>query len=148
MLSARAALFHGPGRPLEFRSLRIPDPGPGEVLVRISLATICGSDLGLYLPYAAVHTTIFERLIALTRERGNVGHLMYVADSVGYLGYLAVMFAKWRWTVDVEFLPQFLVFGGAGALVSLLALLFAALFFARVNRPAVSGLRAAPFGSV
>ncbi|MEN9677432.1 MAG: hypothetical protein RIS76_3328 [Verrucomicrobiota bacterium] len=104
--------------------------------------------LGLYLPYVAVHTTIFERLIALTRDRGNVGHLMYVADSVGYLGYLAVMFAKWRWTVDAEFLPQFLVFGGAGALVSLLALLLAALFFARVNRPAAPGLRVAPVGSV
>jgi len=45
VLSARAALFHGPGLPLEFRSLPIPEPGPSEVLVQISLATICGSDL-------------------------------------------------------------------------------------------------------
>lgn len=47
--------------------------------------------LGLYLPYVAVHTTVFERLIAMTRERGNIGFLMYVADSVGYLGYVALM---------------------------------------------------------
>lgn len=47
--------------------------------------------LGLYLPYVAMHTTIFERLLAMTRERGNVGFLMYVADSIGYLGYVAVM---------------------------------------------------------
>lgn len=45
MPKARAALFYGPGRPLEIRSLRIPDPGPGELVVRISSATICGSDL-------------------------------------------------------------------------------------------------------
>ena len=44
---------------------------------------------GLYLPYVAIHTTIFERLIAMTRERGNLGFLMYVADSAGYLGYAA-----------------------------------------------------------
>ncbi len=45
--------------------------------------------LGLYLPYVAIHTTVFERFLAMTRHRGNVGFLMYVADSAGYLGYLA-----------------------------------------------------------
>jgi len=49
--------------------------------------------LGLYLPYVAVHTTVFERLLAITREHGNLGFLMYVADAVGYLGYVAVMFS-------------------------------------------------------
>ncbi len=50
--------------------------------------------IGLYLPYLAVHTTIFERLIAMTRDRGNVGYLMYLADSFGYLGYVGVLLAR------------------------------------------------------
>jgi hypothetical protein len=50
--------------------------------------------LGLYVPYVAVHTTVFERLVAMTRDRGNIGYLMYLADSFGYLGYVAVMFGK------------------------------------------------------
>jgi hypothetical protein len=50
--------------------------------------------LGLYLPYVAMHTTVFERLIAMTRERGNLGFLMYVADSIGYLGYVAVLIGR------------------------------------------------------
>jgi len=50
--------------------------------------------LGLYLPYVAVHTTLFERLVALTRDRGNLGFLLYLADSFGYLGYVAVMFGR------------------------------------------------------
>ena len=50
--------------------------------------------MGLYLPYVAVHTTLLERMIAMTGERANVGFLMYVADSVGYLGYVAVMVAR------------------------------------------------------
>jgi hypothetical protein len=50
--------------------------------------------LGLYLPYVAVHTTLFERLIAMTRDRGNIGYLMYLADAFGYLGYAAVMLAQ------------------------------------------------------
>jgi hypothetical protein len=50
--------------------------------------------LGLYLPYVAIHTTIFERLIAMSRDRANVGYLMYLADSFGYLGYVVVMVAR------------------------------------------------------
>jgi hypothetical protein len=47
--------------------------------------------LGIYLPYAAVHTTVFERLIAMTRDRGNICYLMALADAFGYLGYVAVL---------------------------------------------------------
>lgn len=50
--------------------------------------------LGLYLPYIAVHTTMFERLIAMTRDRGNIGYLMYLADAFGYLGYVAVLLVR------------------------------------------------------
>lgn len=48
----------------------------------------------LYLPYVAVHTTVFERLLAMTRAPGNIGFLMYVVDSIGYLGYVAVLLLK------------------------------------------------------
>jgi hypothetical protein len=55
--------------------------------------------LGIYLPYVAVHTTIFERMLAMTRERGNLGFLIQVADATGYLGYVAVMLAR-NWIVS------------------------------------------------
>lgn len=43
---ARIQLFHGPGQPFELRRVRLPEAlGSGEVLVEITLATICGSDL-------------------------------------------------------------------------------------------------------
>ncbi|MFM7317627.1 MAG: DUF5690 family protein [bacterium] len=63
-----------------------------EILSSFGLMVALG--LGLYLPYVAVHTTVFERFLALTRDRGNVGYLMYLADSFGYLGYVAVMLWK------------------------------------------------------
>jgi hypothetical protein len=50
--------------------------------------------VGLYLPYVSVHTTIFERFLAMTRDKGNIGFLMYLADSFGYLGYVAVMISR------------------------------------------------------
>ena len=42
---ATVALFHGAGQPFEICERRISLPRPDDVLVRVSLATICGSDL-------------------------------------------------------------------------------------------------------
>lgn len=47
--------------------------------------------LGMYIPYVAYHTTVFERMLAAFRETGTIGYLMYLADAIGYLGYVAVM---------------------------------------------------------
>lgn len=44
-MNSLAAVFHAPGLPLTLESLAIPEPGPGEAIVRIRCATICGSDL-------------------------------------------------------------------------------------------------------
>ena len=45
---ALAAVFTGPGRPLELREFPVPKPGRGEILVDITCATICGSDAHTY----------------------------------------------------------------------------------------------------
>ncbi len=52
------------------------------------------SGFGLFLPYILFNGVLFDRLMASFRERGNVGFLMYVADSIGYLGSVAVLL--WR----------------------------------------------------
>ncbi len=63
--------------------------------------------VGLYLPYIAVHTTVFERLIAMTRDRGNVGYLMYLVDAFGYLGYVVVLLARTWAGPGADFLAFF-----------------------------------------
>lgn len=87
--------------------------------------------LGLYLPYVAVHTTIFERLIAVTRERGNLGYLMYLADAWGYLGYVAVMLARSGVKSGGDFLDFFLFLGWVIAGGGALCVAGAAWYFAR-----------------
>jgi threonine dehydrogenase-like Zn-dependent dehydrogenase len=46
--TGRAALFFGPGKPFELAELPVPDPEPGAVVVRITRANICGSDLHIW----------------------------------------------------------------------------------------------------
>ena len=40
----KAALFYG-GADIRVEELPTPEPGPGEVLIRVQSAGICGSDL-------------------------------------------------------------------------------------------------------
>ncbi len=87
--------------------------------------------VGLYVPYVAVHTTIFERLIALTRERANLGFLMYVADAVGYLGYVAVMLARRLFPVSGDFLTFFTTASASLLIGALLCALVAVGCYAR-----------------
>lgn len=90
---------------------------------------------GLYLPYVAIHTTIFERLIAMTRERGNLGFLMYVADSAGYLGYAALMIAEGFLPRGGSFLAFFLAISGVIALSTCACLAMSWGYFARHAAP-------------
>jgi len=45
MSTGKVAVFHGPGKPFELRELTIPEVEPDAVLIRVSLANVCGSDL-------------------------------------------------------------------------------------------------------
>jgi hypothetical protein len=95
--------------------------------------------LGLYLPYVAVHTTLFERLIAMTRDRGSLGFLMYVADSAGYLGYAALILGRGFISADHDVLRFFMVTCGVVAVLSCVSLALSWQYFARSVKPAGFG---------
>lgn len=46
--TGRAALFFGPGKPFGLTELPVPDPEPGAVVVRVTRANVCGSDLHIW----------------------------------------------------------------------------------------------------
>ncbi|MCU0391567.1 MAG: DUF5690 family protein, partial [Thermoflexibacter sp.] len=50
--------------------------------------------LGLYLGYVPFNSVLFDRLIAAFKYVSNVGFLIYLADSFGYLGSISVLFYK------------------------------------------------------
>ena len=45
---ALVAVFNGPGKPLELRTVTVADPVGEEILVRVTGSTLCGSDLHTY----------------------------------------------------------------------------------------------------
>lgn len=49
MNTGRAVLFHGPGTPFELTELPVVDPHPDGLLVRITRANVCGSDVHAWL---------------------------------------------------------------------------------------------------
>jgi len=65
------------------------------------------SGFGMYVPYVAFHTTLFERLLAAMRDPANLGFLMYLADSAGYLGVVGVLVGKGQVSGELEFLPLY-----------------------------------------
>ena len=98
---------------------------PSGRLGAFSFMVICG--IGLYVPYVLFHTTIFERIVAASRRVANLGFLMYLADSIGYLCFAAMV-------VTLEpgqegYLQLFRNWTLAAALLSVPALLFCAWYF-------------------
>jgi MFS family permease len=50
--------------------------------------------LGLYIGYIPFNCILFDRMIAAFRQSGNVGFLMYLADSFGYLASVFIIIIK------------------------------------------------------
>ena len=66
--------------------------------------------LGSYLAYVPFGTALFERLLASTHFRGNAVFAIYIADSVGYTGSVAIQIYKDFFQSDInrfEFLHDF-----------------------------------------
>jgi len=50
--------------------------------------------LGLYIAYIPFNCLLFDRMISAFQFKGNVGFLMYLSDSFGYLGSMVVLLSK------------------------------------------------------
>ncbi|WP_145176404.1 DUF5690 family protein [Rubripirellula lacrimiformis] len=99
------------------------------LLSPIVFMVACG--VGLYVPYVLFHTTVFERLIAASKVPSNLGFLIYIADSLGYLGYAVVMLLPISSGQPHETLPFFGSLLITVAVVSIAALAMANGYFRR-----------------
>lgn len=57
---------------------------------------------GLYMGYIPFNSILFDRMIATYKLNGNVGFLMYLMDSFGYVGAVFIISAKNLLHIDVN----------------------------------------------
>ncbi len=72
-----AARLHAPGGPLRVEEVQVPAPGPGEVLVRVVAAGVCGSDVHMLhgrVPVAKTPITLGHEMAGTVAAAGpNAG---------------------------------------------------------------------------
>ena len=87
--------------------------------------------LGLYMVYIPFNAVFFERLIATFRYAGNVGFLIYLADSFGYIGSVGVLLAKEIFKIKLNWITFYSNSVMALSAVGLLLTAFSALYFVK-----------------
>ncbi|EHQ24923.1 DUF5690 family protein [Mucilaginibacter paludis] len=92
--------------------------------------------LGLYLGYVPYNAVFFERMIATFHCKGNVGFLIYIADSMGYLASISLLLVKELGRPSVSWAAFFrdgvLLVGIIGGLSAIFSLLY---FRNRATKP-------------
>ncbi|MGI8551593.1 MAG: zinc-binding dehydrogenase [Dehalococcoidia bacterium] len=91
-MKGRAAIYHGPDQPFELREFPLPEVEPDAILVRISMAGVCGSDLHIWrgeLP-GRFHAVAGHEMMGRVAELGgNIrtdtqGQPLSVGDRIAY----------------------------------------------------------------
>jgi MFS family permease len=85
--------------------------------------------IGLFLPYLLIQTVVFERLIALFKARGNVGFLVYICDSIGYLGSVSLLLYREFFLKQISFVNVLITFSYVISAVCFVLLIIQLIYF-------------------
>jgi hypothetical protein len=107
------------------------------------LVWMVSSGFGIFLPYILFNGVIFDRLMAGFRESGNVGFLMYVADSIGYLGSVAVLLGRNFGAAEMSWLDFYIILCYFGAVFCAGFMALSWYYFYKKQKPE-SALSSAP----
>ena len=91
--------------------------------------------LGLYVAYVPFGAMLFDRLIAATGWVGTAGFMIYVTDSIGYLGSVTVTLYKDIGAAKLSWVEFFTTMGYVTSIVCVVAFAFAVAYFARHTKP-------------
>lgn len=100
------------------------------------LAWMILTGAGLYLAYTPFNAMLFDRMIAAGGRSGNAGFLIYLADTAGYGGSVALLLCRSLAAPRVDWLPFFVACSYATAISVALCTLLSARHFLRVDEAA------------
>jgi hypothetical protein len=87
------------------------------------------SGLGMSIGYVPFQIALFERFIAAFHIAGNVGFLMYISDSLGYLGSVSILFSKNGGLIAMDNVSLFHLLVYACGFIGLIATAFSVYYF-------------------
>lgn len=89
---------------------------------------MCLVGLGLYMAYIPYNAIFFERMIANFHFKSNIGFLIYLSDSIGYLGSVSILIFKELNPVEISWGAYFrqtvYVVSGTGIICALISLIY------------------------
>jgi hypothetical protein len=86
---------------------------------------------GLYIAYNPINAVLFDRMVAASGRVANAGFLIYVADSCGYMGSVALLLWRNFGQGSLNWLQFFTAGAYVTGVVGAAATLIAAMFFYR-----------------
>ena len=89
---------------------------------------------GTYIAYIPFNSILFDRLIAAFQHVGNVGFLIYLADSFGYLGSVGVLVYKNFGAGEISWLNFFRQISYALAILGAIGIICSAIYFTSKKR--------------
>jgi uncharacterized membrane protein len=99
---------------------------------------------GLYIAYNPINAVLFDRLVAASGRVANAGFLIYVADSVGYMGSVVLLLWRNFGQSSLDWLQFFTRGAYITSVVGTAATILAALYFYRRFSDAGPGDELAP----
>ncbi len=104
----------------------------GTVLFNLGVISVMPwmtmAGLGLYLAYVPYNAIFFERMIASFHYKSNIGFIIYVSDSIGYLASVSILLVKELGHPNISWTEFFkggvMVVGIVGAICATLSLVY------------------------
>lgn len=90
--------------------------------------------LGLYMVYIPFNAVFFDRLISTFKYASNVGFLIYIADSFGYVGSIGVLWSKEIFKVQLNWVTFFSNSVIALSIIGCFLTLFSLYYFSKKYR--------------
>ena len=88
--------------------------------------------IGAYMAYVTFASVMFDRLIgAYTQGSGNAGFMIYVVDSMGYLGSVLIMLYKYLSQPSIDWFKFFLNGSFVVALVGIVLVIASLTYFSQ-----------------
>lgn len=92
------------------------------------------SGFAMYLCYLIFNTVFFERWIAHYQVKSNIGFLIYVSDSIGYLGSTAVLLFKNFSNSKISWVEFFKISALCTSVIMIILSFFAFLYFKKLDK--------------